>query len=315
MGSMERTFVPQFDAVVIGGGPGGLSAALYLARLRRSVLLVDAGGGRAAKIPRTHNYPGFAEGVEGARLVAAMQHQALRHGVNFAKGRVERLERHPSGFEVEWVGRSVVGRSVLLATGVSDIEPPMPHLAEALRSGALRYCPWCDGYESIDRKVGVIADSAKGVSEALFVHRYTAALTLFMMAAGQIGAADRERLDAAGISVVEEPTTAIALQDGQVVVSHGGRETRLDSVYCALGLHVHSELARRLGARHDDDGFLIVDEHHATSVAGLYAAGDVVRGLNQISIATGAAAIAAAKMHLELGDVEAVQAPPAGPKS
>jgi thioredoxin reductase (NADPH) len=287
-----------FEAVVVGGGPAGLAAALCLGRLRRSVLIIDEGRSRALRIPRSQNYPGFAEGVEGATLVAAMQHQALRHGVNFAIGRVTTIERKAEAFEIAWVGGRAAARTVLLATGVSDIEPVLPHLAEAVRSGALRYCPWCDAYEVIDREVGVIAASAKGASEALFLRHFTPHVTLYMVRAGAgLSDGDRERLDGAGVRVVDDPPTAISLHDGKLTVSHDDGEHRFDALYSALGLHVHSELARRLGARHDDEGFLITDANHETSIDGLYAAGDVVRGLNQISVATGGAAIAAAAMH------------------
>ena len=304
-----------FDAVVIGGGPAGLTAAMCLARLRRSVLIVDEGRSRAARIPRSHNYPGFAEGIEGAMLIAAMQHQALRHGVNFAIGRVGEIERRGAAFGILWPGGQATARTVLLASGLSDIEPGLPHLAEALRRGLLRYCPWCDAYEVIDKAVGVVTDSARGVSEALFLRDFTSRLTLFVTRAdADLGDDDRAHLAAAGIALVEEATTGVRLEAGRIVVSHAGGETTLDTLYCALGVHVHSELARRLGARHDTEGFLFVDPHQQTSVEGLYAAGDIVRGLNQISVATGGGAIAASAMHQALHELDArVEAPAPAP--
>lgn len=309
---MSAILDSAFDAVVVGGGPAGLTAAMCLARLRRSVLVVDEGRSRALRIPRSHNYPGFAEGVEGGMLVAAMQHQALRHGVNFAIGRVGEIERRSSGFGVVWPGGQATARTVLLASGVSDIEPALPHLAEALRRGLLRYCPWCDAYEVIDKAVGVVTDSARGVSEALFLRDFTPRLTLFVTRAdADLADDDRSSLAAAGVALVEQPTTGVRLDDGRIVVSHGGGETVLDALYCALGVHVHSELARRLGARHDNEGFLFIDPHHRTSVDGLYAAGDVVRGLNQISVATGGGAIAASAMHLALHELDARASAPA----
>jgi len=290
-----------FDAVVIGGGPAGLTGALYLARFRRTVLLVDEGRSRAARIPRAHNYPGFAEGIEGAMLVAAMQHQALRHGVNFAVGRATSIERKLSGFEVVWGGGRAAARSVLLTTGISDIEPVMPHLADAVRDGTLRYCPPCDAYEIIDQAVGVVTDGAKGVAEALFLRHFTARVTLFLTRRNAgVTDEDRARLADAGVTFVEEPTRAIRWRDGTIVIVHGEHETVCDSLYCALGVYVHSELALRIGARRDDEGFLLIDDHHETSVEGLYAAGDVVRGLNQITVATGGATVAASEMHRAL---------------
>lgn len=291
----------KFDALVVGGGPGGLTGALYLARFRRRVLVVDDGCSRAARIPRSHNMPGYPDGVVGAELVAAIRHQAERYGVEFAVGRVGALDRRPAGFVARWGdGGSAQARVVLLATGASDIEPPVPYLSEAVRSGALRYCPVCDGYEVIDRAVGVIADGAAGVREALYLRSFTGRLTIFpVSSAVQFGDDQCRQLAEAGITRVPEPVTSIRLWDGAVTVRHGEGETRCDSLYSALGMHIHSELA--LDAERDDDGYLLTDRHQKTSIDGLYAAGDVALGLNQISVAIGGAAIAAAAMHLALG--------------
>ena len=170
----------SFDALVIGGGPAGLAGALYLARFRRSVLVVDEGRGRAMRIPLSHNVAGFPDGVNGTRLVGDMRQHAEAHGVRFAAGRVGALEHAngeaAGGFVARWTDGSAQAPFVLLATGASDIEPDMPHLAEALRVGALRYCPMCDGYEVIDRDVGVLANSAAGVREALYLRHFTRSL-------------------------------------------------------------------------------------------------------------------------------------------
>jgi thioredoxin reductase (NADPH) len=289
------------DALVVGGGPGGLTAALYLARFRREVLVIDDGASRAARIARSHNYPGFVDGIPGAELVAAMREHAARYGARFAAGRVEALELTPRGFVARWAGGEASAPLALLATGVADIEPAMPHLAQAVRQGALRYCPLCDAYEAIGRRVGVIADGAADLHEALYLRHFTEHVSLFVASAEpQFGAAERRRLAEAGIRFVAEPVHSIRLDGAAVRVGHGAEETRCDALYCALGLEVHSKLATALGALHDDDGSLVVDAHHRTSVEGLYAVGDVAKGLNQIVVATGGAAIAAASMHLAL---------------
>jgi thioredoxin reductase (NADPH) len=173
---------------------------------------------------------------------------------------------------------------------------------EALRAGALRYCPVCDAYEVIDRAVGVYADGAHGVGEAIYLRHFTADLMLFMEdGADALSSADRLRLSQAGIACCEEPVRSIRHWNGQVTVVHGEHETRRDALYCALGLDVHGQFARALGASTDESGYVAVDAHHASDVEGLYAIGDVARGLNQIAVATGAAAIAASAMHRRLG--------------
>ena len=291
----------RFDVVVVGGGPAGLVGATYLARFRRSVLLVDANRSRVAKIPRSHNYPGVVDGVAGVDLLAALREQAAKYRVRTETGTVDRLGQDPEGFQVSWAGHTVRARAVLLGTGASDVEPAMPHASEALRDGALRYCPVCDGFEVIGQAVGVIADGPRGVSEALYLRHFTERLTLFL-ASGEsaLGDLDRRRLAEAGIRCVLEPIRSVRLWNRRVTVGHGEAETVCDSVYCALGMRVHSDLAVQLGTAVDEAGYLVTDKHQRTSVPGLYAAGDVASGLNQITVAAGEAATAAAAIHQAL---------------
>ena len=108
---------------------------------------------------------------------------------------------------------------------------------------------------------------------------------------------DRKRLDDAGITWVAEPIRSLRLWQQRVTVSHGNAETICDSVYCALGMRVRSDLAIKLGAQVDDQGYLVTDRHQRTTVPGVYAAGDVASGLNQITVAAGGAAIAASAIH------------------
>lgn len=292
---------PSFDALVIGGGPGGLTGALYLARFRRRVLVVDEGCSRAARIPRSHNMPGYPDGVAGPELLAAIRRQADRYGVASAVGRVVSLERTDEGFIARWGTQEGAGAPmVLLATGASDVEPPIPYLAEAVRSGALRYCPVCDGYEVIGQAVGVIADGPAGVREALYLRNFTSRLTVFPISADtRFSDDDCCRLAESGIDLVRAPVDSIRLWNGAAIVRHGEEESRCDSLYSALGMRIHTELIP--DARRDDGGYLVTDAHQKTSIDGIYAVGDVAQGLNQISVAMGGAAIAASAIHLALG--------------
>ncbi|HUG24785.1 NAD(P)/FAD-dependent oxidoreductase [Piscinibacter sp.] len=289
------------DALVVGGGPAGLAAALYLARFRRRVLVVEHGESRAAKIPCTHNYPGFPDGISGAALLTGMRLQARRHEVQFAAGRVTSLERIDGGFRARWADGEAEARTVVLATGVTDVPPAMPHLVQAMLDGALRYCPVCDGYEVAGLSVGLLADSGDDTSEALYLRHFTDRVTLFVSRTGvDFSGTQRQRMAQAGVRLVESPVTRIRRADAGVAVQHGGAEEVVASLYGALGIEVHSQLAANLGAEHDGNGYLLTDHHHQTRVAGLYAVGDVVKGLNQIAVATGGAAIAASAIHLAL---------------
>lgn len=296
----------MIDALVVGGGPAGLTAALYLARFRRRVVVVDAGASRAARIPCSRNVAGFPDGVAGAELVAAMRGHAQRYGAELVHDEVMALERGADGFAaVLERGAPLRAHNVVLATGCRDVAPRMPQLQRALADGLLRYCPVCDGYEVIDRRVGLLADSERDLGEALYLRHFTPQLTVFRVSAAvRFDAAQRERLAGAGIGLVEAPVDALVLEEGGVRVQHGSASTRLDALYSALGLQPHAGLAAALGAECAADGTLVTDRHQQTGVPGLYAAGDVAKGLNQISVAMGDAAIAAAAMHRALLDAE-----------
>lgn len=289
------------DALVIGGGPAGLAAALYLARFRRGVIVVDAGDSRAVRIPRSHNMAGFADGVAGDKLIAIMRGQVQALGVGILNAEVTTIERTDSGFRALGPQGWIDARTVLLATGASDVEPALDNIQRALDEGALRYCPVCDGYEASGCNVGVLCNSAAGVAEALYLRHFTPHLQLFVTSAEvRLDDAAKQQLTEAGIVLHAQPVSDLALVDGDVIVTTGERRIRCDSLYSALGMTIHNDLALALGAQIDDDGYLLTDRHQQTTIDGLYCAGDVARGLNQISVAIGAAATAASAMHLRL---------------
>jgi thioredoxin reductase (NADPH) len=295
---------PDLDCLIIGGGPAGLTAAIYLARFHLKLRVVDAGKSRASLIPCTNNHAGFPDGISGAELIARMTAQAQKYGAAIEAGRVTRLERTEGGFEAEWGAGSVTARSVLLATGVANRRPPMDESLhdEALARGLIRYCPICDGYEVTDRKLGVIGSGSHGVAEAAFLRSYTADITLIAPdSAHALAAEDRARLEALGVRTVDGPCHAVAaLNDAIVVETPHGHHT-FDSVYPALGSDIHNELAAQAGAAlADGTGCILVDSHQRTNVPGLYAAGDVVIGLDQISHAMGEGGVAATTIRNDL---------------
>lgn len=292
---------PSFDAVVVGAGPAGLTAAIYLGRFRRNFLLLDGGDSRAAWIPRTHNHPGFPDGIGGLDLLARMKAQAERYGAVVDKAIVENLAKaEGGGFWLRAQGHDVFARTVLLATGVEDNEPNLPGVELAIRRGLIRICPICDGYEVMDKAVGVIGDSALGAREALFLKTYTNRISLIHV--GPAKALSRElraELEAGQIELVETAMDQVIL-DAQRITAlcfGPGWPRRFDAIYSALGVEPRSQLAVAVGARFDSGKRLYVDDHQQTSIPGLYAAGDLVRGLNQISTAQAEAAIAATAMH------------------
>jgi thioredoxin reductase (NADPH) len=293
------------DCLVIGGGPAGLTAAIYLARFHLDILVVDSGKGRAATIPCTRNHAGYPDGISGAELIGRMKEHAQRYGAKIVDGMVTRLERNEESglFEAEWGSGVQQARAVLLATGVTNRRPPTDEALhdDALARGLIRYCPICDGYEVTDKKVGVIGSGGHGVAEALFLRSYTADITLIASdKALKVSAVDRLALEQAGIETVDGPAEAVAIAEDSITVHAAEGHFTFDSVYAALGSDVHCQLAEMIGARLNNDGCVGVDAHMRTSVQGVYAAGDLVIGLDQISNAMGQGGIAATTIRNDL---------------
>jgi len=290
------------DCLIVGAGPAGMTAALYLARFRRRVLVVDSGAPRAAWIPTSHNIPFFAEGIGGPELLTLQRDHLARYGIVIRQGEVTALQRTAAGFtariDMADGPTEALARRVLLATGAVDVEPDLPDLPDAVRQGLVRYCPICDGYEARGRSIAVIGHGARGLGEAAFIARtYSDRVTLLTLGT-PLDEAERDLAAHHGIRIVAEPVTSLDIAEGRVVALWaGGQEHRLEVLYSALGLTYRSGLGRALGAEHDEKGALIVDAHNQTSVKGLYAAGDIVRGLDQIVTAMGQAAVAATHIH------------------
>lgn len=288
------------EVLIVGAGPAGLTAATYLARFRRSVLVADGGTPRAGWIPLSHNTPGFPAGISGDAILARMREQAEDYGAKIEAGWVETLRRDGDGFTADLGGRTVRARAVLLATGVVDHHPDLPGVERAIERSLVRICPICDGYEATDRAVAVIGHSDMGVREAAFLRTYSDRVTLIHV--GPPGdLTEREALMRLGIELVETPIETVKLEGDRVTaLSWSGAERAFDLVYSALGTSPNAQLAQGLGVRLAGDGRLEVDLHQRTSLPGLYAAGDVVRGLNQIAVATAEAAVAATDIHNSL---------------
>jgi thioredoxin reductase (NADPH) len=295
---------PILDCLIIGGGPAGLTAAIYLARFHLDVLIVDAGKSRASWIPCTRNVSGFPDGIEGTELLQRMRNQACRYGAKIDTEFVTKLEREPKDlFTATWGSGSAIARAVLLATGVTNRRPPMDEKLhdEALARGLVRYCPICDGYEVTDKKVGVIGSDRHGVAEALFLRSYTANLMLIAPdKALNLKPDEHEALRAAGIEAVDGPAQAVAISNDFIIVETAEGTHTFDSVYPALSSDVHCQLAQQAGAALGRDGCIAVDRQMRTNVAGLYAAGDVVIGLDQISHAMGQGGVAATTIRNDL---------------
>lgn len=289
-----------YDCLIVGGGPGGLTAAIYLCRFRRKVALVDKGHSRLALIPTSHNYPGFPEGVHGEDLLARLREQLARYEGEVTEGEVTALDKTSEGFVAESSAGRIRARTVLLATGIADGGMPMEGWRDAVGCGAVRLCPVCDGYDVMGRNVAVVSGQKNAVGHALFIRSFAEHVTLFdRERETPLTDTERARLQAAQIRHIDSPLVGATFNEDKSITLHteDGENWGFDVLYPMLGETARSDLAVALGARVADCNELIVDHHQQTSVSGLFAVGDVVRGLNQISVANGQAAVAATAIH------------------
>jgi thioredoxin reductase (NADPH) len=189
------------DCIVIGGGPAGLTAAIYLARYRRKVAVIDSGESRARLIPKTHNYPGFADGITGQRLLELLRAQAENYGVTLIEGRVERLQKGGDRFTLHLAAQQLPTARVIMATGLVDRHPPIPRRNEAIARGLVRYCPICDGFEASDLRIAVLGHAADARGKALFLRSYSKSVALLTLDDSTPDRAACAELATAGVTV------------------------------------------------------------------------------------------------------------------
>jgi thioredoxin reductase (NADPH) len=299
---MSKPANQPYDCLIIGGGPAGLTAAIYLARYRRRVIVLDAGKSRAAWIPTSHNYPGFEDGIGGPELLARLAGQADQYGAELRRGEVTRLARNGKTFTATAEGKRVSAQRVLIATGIVDETPVLPGLRDAVYEGALRFCPICDGYEVAGERIALLGHIETAWRKAIFLRTYSKDVTLLCVDdPGDITEECRRELADAGVNFPQDRAVDIDRSGEKIVaVLESGKRLRFDVLYPALGCEVRSKLALKLGAKATENGNLLVNDCQLTSVKGLYAAGDVVSDLHQIAVALGHATIAATKIHNEL---------------
>ena len=293
----------DYDCVVVGGGPAGLTAAIYLARYHLSLIVIDGGKSRASWITRTHNHAGFPDGISGNELLERMRDQASRFGVPIERAHVRGLRAIEGGYEIAWDRTPVTARTILLATGTCNRPPridPALH-SEALLAGRLRYCPVCDGFEVTDKAIAVIGTGGRGLAEARFLRSFSETISLIAPTGGHdLDPVERTEASKLGLELLDGPARIDRMTEDAIVVTLPDGDHDYDSVYPALGSDCQAALAIQLDAQLTEAGDVIVDRHQRTTVPGLYAAGDVVLGLDQISHAMGEGGVAATTIRNDL---------------
>ncbi len=300
----------MFDCLIIGAGPAGLTAGIYLQRFYRSVIIVDNGQSRASKIRLSNNYPGFPNGIKGEELLARLRQQLEKFGGEIRHGTVTSVRKDPDQvFSAEFNSQIIGAKTVLLATGVVDIEPNLEGYEGIRNSNLVRFCPICDGFEHSDQRIAIIGSGIHGVRESEFIKNFSPHVSFICLAVEPaIRHQAHDQLITADIPVLVGAGSKICISNDNDqcidIKTTDGLIHQFDALYCALGCRVRSDLALSLGASHDEQHGLIVDQHLETSVSGSYAAGDVVSGLDQLAVATGQAAIASTAIHNRLRKTE-----------
>jgi thioredoxin reductase (NADPH) len=192
----------DLDCLIIGGGPAGLTAAVYLARYRRNVVVVDSGESRAALIQKSRNYPGFPSGISGKELLADLTAQAREYGADLRRGRIAALQRDAAGFIASSDGAELSASAVLLATGIVDENPAVDGLRQTVAEGAIRYCPVCDGFEATDRRIAVLGSGKDAAAKAVFLRTYATDVSWLRQQDTPSEQEERDLLCGSGIEVI-----------------------------------------------------------------------------------------------------------------
>jgi thioredoxin reductase len=303
----------SYDVVVVGGGAGGLSGAVALARSRRSVLVVDAGDPRNAPADHVHNFL-TRDGTPPAELYTAGRTEVTRYGGRVETGLVTALSRDGEVFRVEIGPRTVTARRLLVATGLRDELPDVPGLAARWGIDVL-HCPYCHGWEVRDKRIGVLATGPTAVHQALLFRQLSLHVTLLSHSGPALDGEQRDQLEARGITVTEGTVTEIEADPAGLtgVRLAGGRHVELDAVVAAPRMHARAELLAPLGLKPAEVliGDYLVGTHieadptGATAVPGVWVAGNLATLQAQVITSAAAGLAAGAAINLDLVLAEA----------
>lgn len=300
--------MPRSDAVydigIVGGGPAGLSAAVWSARYLHSVVLVDSGDPRNWQTRRINGILGL-EGIRPAELRAAGRDTSRELGVTLVDKVVLRAEQHgDEDFLLSLEGGTRVrSRRLLLAIGIRDVWPDIPGLAHVYGANA-HVCPDCDGYSARGKKVVVIGNGRRAVGMALNLTTWTD--DIIICTNGRSPELDEQeycdKLDALNIPVLTERVTRVCYEGSEIhcLMLENGMQLDTDKLFFTIGQYPADDLGAQLGCERDDEGHIVVDRHFHTSVANVFAAGDITPGAQLAVRAAAEGATAALSMHKSL---------------
>ncbi len=286
----------EVDAVVVGGGPSGLAAALWLARYRRAVVVVDSGAYRALHVEQSHGYLGRDPQVPTDLLAKGREELLAYPTASLRRTTVEGVSRREDGlFAVALAdGQDLVAHRVVLAAGVQDRFPQVAGFDEHYGASVF-HCPACDGYEARDQDVVALGWDAHLVGFSVTLLNWARSITV--VTNGREFAGDeacRRTLEENGIELIEQSAQAFDGRRGDLrgLTLDSGRRLDTSMVFFSLAHEPRTGLATELGCDLDDDGYVAVDSEGQTSVRGVYAAGDLTPQLQLVSVAAASGVVA-----------------------
>jgi thioredoxin reductase len=285
----EASGMKSWDVVIAGAGPAGCSAALVLGRARRNVLLCDTGTPRSWAAREMHAYLS-RDGLSPQRFRELAREEALRYpGVSFRPGEVKTARRTATGFAVIFSsGREVRTRKLLIATGLFDIVPRIPGIGELFGRSVFQ-CPYCDGWEMRDRAVAVYGRGQRGFQMARAMTAWTRDIVLLTDGRTTLHAEQRRQLDRNGIRIVQKKVVRLIGTRGKLRSIQFADETSLEreAMFFDTPSTAQSDLARSVGCRFGKHGGVLCGAYEATSVPGVFVAGNIT-GDVQLSIVAAA---------------------------
>ncbi|MBS9721533.1 NAD(P)/FAD-dependent oxidoreductase [Tianweitania sp. BSSL-BM11] len=291
------------DAIIIGGSFAGLSAAMYIARARRSVRIIDAGLPRNRFAAQSHGFFGQDGSEPGAMLDKARAQVAAYPTVRITDGRALSANKNEDGFAVTLEsGEQLQASRMVLAYGISDELPALPGLAERWGHTVI-HCPYCHGFEFGGRRLGVLYSTPMSLHQAHLVTEW-GPTTLYLNGA-ELDPAAAANLQARGVRI--EPARLISLHgEGKGLSAMelaDGRMDPIDALFVGPLMRANSDIADQLGCAMDDHplGQIIhTDEMKQTSVPGVFAAGDIARGAHSVTWASADGVMAGVALHRSL---------------
>ena len=293
----------RYDVAIVGGGPAGLSAALWLARYLHKVVVVDSGDPRNWETRGINGFLGH-QGIRSPELRAIGREEGAKFGVEFLSGVVDTADNETGElFSIQLRDETVIeARRILLAIGIRDVWPAIPGLGDCYGE-TVHVCPDCDGYESRDKKTVVIGRGRKAVGMALALTTWTKQIVI--CSNGQAPDIPQKLLDqlkAQNIPVLDQSITCVLSKDREIrgIELEGGMSLDCERLYFAIGQFPSDDLGAQLGCKRDELGRLVIDARNHTSVKNVYAAGDIAAGVQLAIVAAASGAVAASAIHHSL---------------